>query len=80
MGLADLPVANAAAHAKAFCRRGWEIQPKRGKGSHLILTKPGHPAVISLPGHGPVKRALLMQQLKHAGLTVEEYLKAFRGQ
>jgi len=78
VGQADLPIANAEAHAKAFCRRGWEIQPRRGKGSHLILTKRGHPAVISLPaGHGTVKRGLLMRAIKDAGLSVEEYLKAF---
>lgn len=79
MGLSDLPVAKATDHAKAFERRGWVRQPKRGKGSHIILTKPGFVPVISLPAHGDVKRALLMQAIKLAEMSVSEYLSAFRG-
>lgn len=77
MGQSDLPVATADRHAKAFARRGWTRQPRRGKGSHLLLTKPGVPWTITLPGHGDVKRGLLAAQIKGAALTIEDYCKAF---
>lgn len=77
MGQSDLPVANADRHAKAFARLGWIVQPRRGKGSHLLLTKPGVRWTITLPTHGDVKRGLLAAQIKGAGLTIEDYCRAF---
>lgn len=79
MGHSDLPVADAHAHARAFGRRGWVVRSGRGKGSHLLLTKPGVAWTVTLPAHGDVKRALLAAQIKGAGLTIEDYCKAFNG-
>lgn len=79
MGLSDLPCAPASAHVKALERLGWTKQPKRGKGSHIIMTKPKHPATLSIPCHGDVKRGTLAALLRAAGISVDEYLSAYKG-
>ena len=58
----------------AFCKLGWEVARQRG--SHLILTKPGHPATLSIPDHTQVARGTLRALINRAGLTVEEFLAA----
>lgn len=77
MGQADLPLASGDEHVKAFTRLGWKLQPKRGKGSHMVLTKAGMIPTLSIPAHREVKRALLAKQIKNAGVTEAEYLAAF---
>ncbi|MCL6093239.1 MAG: type II toxin-antitoxin system HicA family toxin [Actinobacteria bacterium] len=59
---------------KAFERAGWTIKGQRG--SHVILSKEGSLVVLSIPIHKgkPIKRGLLENQIKKAGLTVEEFL------
>lgn len=37
---------------KLFQRLGWQIV--RQKGSHIIMTKPGHMATLSIPNHQEV--------------------------
>lgn len=76
MGQKNLPLAAGMDHAAAFERCGWTC---RRKGNHLILTKQGHPATLSIPNHREVKRALVQAQMKRAGLTEAEYLAAFYG-
>jgi hypothetical protein len=77
VGQGDLPLASGRQHARAFERRGWTQHPNRGKG-HIILTKPGHTATLSVPDHDEVKRATLAKLIVAAGMTIEEYCKAFR--
>lgn len=44
-------------------------------GSHLILEKPGHPQIISVPIHNrDLKRGTLRHIIDQAGLTREEFL------
>lgn len=78
MGQSDLPLAKAAEHVKAFERLGWAKQPKRGKGSHVILTRPGVRFQVCLTAHGEVKRTILAKALRGAGITEREYIEAFR--
>lgn len=63
---------------KAFERAGWIVA--RQKGSHVTLTKEGSPNIISIPFHKgkPVKKGLLLNQIKKAGMTVEEFLGVYR--
>lgn len=76
-GLRDLPEAKGDRHVKAFCRLGWDHC--RSSGSHKILEKDGLEVILSIPcGGKKVKRALLHAQIKLAGLTIEEYLEAFK--
>lgn len=76
-GLRDLPEAKGDRHVKAFCRCGWEHT--RTNGSHKILEKPGVEPILSIPcGGKKVKRTLLSRQIKLAGMTVDQYLEAYR--
>ncbi len=59
---------------QAFHRLGWEVARQRG--SHIILTKPGHIATLSVPNHTQVARGTLRSLIAKAGLTVEEFLQA----
>jgi predicted RNA binding protein YcfA (HicA-like mRNA interferase family) len=62
---------------KTFEIFGWEIA--RQHGSHIILTKPGHVATLSVPKHPTVARGTLRSLITRAGLTIEEFLAAFAG-
>lgn len=63
---------------KAFERAGWTNEGQRG--SHVKLTKAGNPNILSIPVHKgkPVKKGLLLDQIKKAGLTVEEFLEFYK--
>lgn len=59
---------------KMFQRFGWRIV--RQKGSHIIMTKPGHIATLSIPNHPEVARGTLRSLIAKAGLTIEQFLDA----
>ena len=63
---------------KAFERAGWTNEGQRG--SHVKLTKEGNPNILSIPVHKgkPIKKGLIIDQIKKAGLTVEEFLGYYR--
>jgi predicted RNA binding protein YcfA (HicA-like mRNA interferase family) len=52
---------------------GWQVARRRG--SHIILTKPGHIATLSVPDHEQVARGTLRSLIGKAGLSVDEFLK-----
>lgn len=58
---------------KIFQRLGWQVV--RQKGSHVIMTKPGHLATLSIPNHPEVARGTLRSLIAKAGLTVEQFLE-----
>jgi predicted RNA binding protein YcfA (HicA-like mRNA interferase family) len=59
---------------KRFQRLGWQIV--RQKGSHIIMTQPGHIATLSIPNHQEVARGTLRSLIAKAGLTIEQFLDA----
>jgi len=59
---------------KAFEKIGWEVARQRG--SHIILTKEGHIATLSVPKHSEVARGTLRSLIARAGITLEEFLEA----
>ncbi len=63
---------------KAFERAGWTNEGQRG--SHVKLTKEGNPNILSIPVHKgkPIKKGLLVDQIKKAELTVEQFLAFYR--
>jgi hypothetical protein len=78
MGLRNLPLASGEKHAAAFERLGWIPDHKRrGRGKHLLLTKPGNRATLSIPDEREVKRTIIAAQIKLAGETEASYLCAF---
>jgi predicted RNA binding protein YcfA (HicA-like mRNA interferase family) len=54
---------------------GWQVVRKSG--SHHILKKEGRRALLSIPEHGgrPISEGLLRDQLKVAGIEVDEFLQ-----
>jgi predicted RNA binding protein YcfA (HicA-like mRNA interferase family) len=48
---------------------------RRPSGSHIILTKEGSIATLSVPNHSEVARGTLRSLIDKSGLTIEEFLK-----
>jgi predicted RNA binding protein YcfA (HicA-like mRNA interferase family) len=61
---------------QAFERLGWVM--RRQRGSHMILTKPGQVASLSIPDHRELATGTLRKLIRAAGLSVDEFLSALR--
>jgi len=63
---------------QAFIKAGWKR--RKAKGSHAKLTREGNINILSIPIHKgkPIKQGLLLNQIKKAGMTVEEFLKYYK--
>jgi predicted RNA binding protein YcfA (HicA-like mRNA interferase family) len=58
---------------KAFERAGWSV---RGQvGSHVMMTKAGSRANLSVPQHKELSVGVLRKLVSNAGLSVEEFLE-----
>ena len=57
---------------KAFQKAGWQAVGQVG--SHLVLVKPGVRANLSVPQHRELSIGTLRAQIRHSGLTVDEFL------
>jgi predicted RNA binding protein YcfA (HicA-like mRNA interferase family) len=58
---------------KAFQKAGWQSAGQVG--SHLVMTKPGVRVNLSVPQHRELSVGTLRSLIRHAGLTVEEFLE-----
>ncbi|MBI3743025.1 MAG: type II toxin-antitoxin system HicA family toxin [Chloroflexi bacterium] len=72
--MAQVPILRPGKVVRVFRSLGWEIARQRG--SHIIMTKPGHIATLSIPNHPTVARGTLRTLIARAGLTVDQFLKA----
>ncbi|MBI3733247.1 MAG: type II toxin-antitoxin system HicA family toxin [Chloroflexi bacterium] len=68
-----VPVLKPREVIRAFEKLGWEVSRQRG--SHIILTKPGHIASLSVPNHSEIARGTLRSLISKAGVTVDEFLE-----
>ena len=66
-----LPVLSGREVVKIFLSAGWV--ESRQKGSHIILTKPGHVASLSVPDHREVARGTLRSLLRAAGMSPMDF-------
>lgn len=71
-----LPLLKPREVVKAFGRIGWDVARQRG--SHIILTKQGHIATLSVPNHPTVARGTLRGLIARAGITVSEFTEALK--
>ncbi|MEK6623009.1 MAG: type II toxin-antitoxin system HicA family toxin [Planctomycetota bacterium] len=69
-----VPILRPREIVKTFERLGWEVVRQRG--SHIVLTKKGHIATLSVPNHTEVARGTLRSLIAKAGITVKEFLEA----
>jgi predicted RNA binding protein YcfA (HicA-like mRNA interferase family) len=58
--------------SKAFQKAGWQAIGQVG--SHLVLSKPGLRVNLSIPQHKELSVGTLRALIRHAGMTVEEFL------
>ncbi len=72
-----VPVLRPREVVAGFLKLGWQVARQRG--SHIILTKPGHIATLSIPNHPQVARGTLRALIARAGITAEEFLRAANG-
>jgi predicted RNA binding protein YcfA (HicA-like mRNA interferase family) len=72
--MASLPVVSGKELVKRFERLGWSVV--RQSSSHLIMTKEGEVATLSVPDHKEVARGTLRSLIRAANLTIDEFLNA----
>ena len=70
----ELPVVRGKHARRAFERLGWVF--RRQTGSHMILTKAGSVASLSIPDHRELAPGTLRKLIRAAGITVEEFRAA----
>jgi len=71
-----VPILRPREVVRTFEKLGWEVARQRG--SHIILTKEGHIATLSVPNHPQLARGTLRSLIARAEMTVEEFLEALR--
>jgi predicted RNA binding protein YcfA (HicA-like mRNA interferase family) len=59
--------------AKAFEKAGW--LPRGQTGSHLVLTKTGVRANLTVPLHSELSIGTLRSLIRASGLTVDEFIE-----
>lgn len=57
---------------KAFEKAGWRVAGQVG--SHVVMIKPGVRANLSIPQHKELSLGTLRALIRHAGLSVDEFL------
>ena len=67
-----LPHLSGKQAIRAFEKAGWVY---RGQvGSHIVLTKPGERANLSIPNHKELATGTLRKLIRSAGLSVKEFM------
>ena len=69
-----LPVMSGREVVRAFERFGWSVA--RQSSSHIVMTKPGDIATLSIPDHKEVAKGTLRSLIRAAGLTVDQFVQA----
>jgi predicted RNA binding protein YcfA (HicA-like mRNA interferase family) len=74
--MAQLPNLSGTEVLKTFEKLGWEFS--RQSGSHMVMTKDGEMASLSIPKHKEVAKGTLRSLIRAANLTVDEFNKAVK--
>ena len=67
-----LPQVSGKDAVQVFEKAGWNVA--RQKGSHIVLVRPGSIYSLSIPLHDELGPGLLRDQIRKAGLTVDEFI------
>ena len=71
--MSKLPVISGKETVKALSKKGFFIHHQ--KGSHIVMKKEGHPDIrVIVPNHRELKKGMLRDIIKDAGLTIDEFL------
>jgi len=71
-----LPLVSGRDAVQAFEKAGWNVA--RQKGSHVVMVRPGSIYSLSIPLHDELGPGLLRDQIRKAGLTVDEFIDLLR--
>jgi predicted RNA binding protein YcfA (HicA-like mRNA interferase family) len=71
--VSELPLVSGRDTVRALARIGFEVDRRRG--SHIILrqSRPPHRRIV-VPDHNQIAKGTLRAIIRHAGLTVREFL------
>ncbi len=58
---------------RAFGKAGWQVLGQVG--SHVVLTKSGERANLSVPQHKELSTGTLRALIRAAGMTVEQFIE-----
>jgi predicted RNA binding protein YcfA (HicA-like mRNA interferase family) len=72
--MGSLPGLSVKDVVKTLQNLGWVVS--RQSGSHIIMTKDGEVATLSIPNHREVAKGTLRSLIRSANLTVDEFLSA----
>jgi predicted RNA binding protein YcfA (HicA-like mRNA interferase family) len=72
--MADLPRLSGRDAVRIFESFGWVVA--RHRGSHIIMTKEGEFATLSIPDHKEVAKGTLRSLIRSANLTVDRFTSA----
>ncbi len=72
----QLPIVSGREVFRVFKFLGWQVV--RQSGSHVIMTKEGELATLSIPQHQEIAKGTLRSLIRVAGLTVTEFVDASR--
>jgi predicted RNA binding protein YcfA (HicA-like mRNA interferase family) len=71
-----VPVLSGKEVVRVFEHFGWWISRQRG--SHIVLTKDGEIATLSVPDHKEVARGTLRSLIRAANLTTDEFINVLK--
>jgi predicted RNA binding protein YcfA (HicA-like mRNA interferase family) len=71
--MAQLPALSGKEVVKAFENLGWQVS--RQSGSHIVLTKDGEMASLSVPNHKEVAKGTLRSLIRAANLTIDKFVR-----
>ena len=74
--MASLPVVRGSDVVNVFQRFGWTVA--RQSSSHIIMTKEGEIASLSIPNHKEVARGTLRSLIRSANLTVDVFVQKLK--
>ena len=74
--MARLPRVSGREALSVFEQVGFVV--RRQRGSHIVMTKPGHPETLSVPDHRELQTGTLRALIRKAGLTVEQFEEFLR--
>ena len=72
--MAVVPLMSGQAVVQVLTSFGWSASRQRG--SHIIMTKEGEMATLSVPNHKEVARGTLRSLIRDANLTTDEFVAA----
>ncbi len=71
--MAQLPALSGKEVVRVFENLGWQVS--RQSGSHIVLTKDGEMASLSVPNHKEVAKGTLRSLIRAANLTIDKFVK-----